>query len=147
MQSGRYGDTPNWPKCRSPQSAYRERAHRPVIVHGADKHRSTLADWFCDCAIPSRDVDVRRHVGFLHPYAIWEAQEGTDGRSANMKNTRRDLYKRFRHGCPITARLPYASLEKLIQIVGILRFVLHIPLGSAKVKGGGACRGRIYRRS
>ena len=95
---------------------------------------------FSDCAILYQDEEMRRQVDLLLPYVKWAAQEGTEGGSANTKNTRRCMYKKFCYGDPIMARRPYAIVTKLIPLVGLLRFEIDNPLDFANAKEGGSAQ-------
>ena len=95
-----------------------------------------------DFPIPYQDGAARRRAYFLRPYVIWAAHEGTEGGSANTKNTRQDLSKKFRSGDPIIARPPYSVAPRLTPLVGFLMFEIQRHLEFAKAKGDN--RGAIF---
>ena len=50
---------------------------------------------FFDCTALYQDDEMRKYVDLLSPFAIWAAQEGTEGGSEKIKHSRQDLYKKF----------------------------------------------------
>ena len=134
MQSGRYIDIPNGPKCRLSVLRIGSGCAGQSLSESLINNAVYPRRGFCDFDILYRYEEMRRKVDLVLPYVIWAPQDGTAGGSANMNNTPQDLYKKFRTGDPIMARPPQAIVAKLIHLVGILRFGANRPLGFANEK-------------
>ena len=100
---------------------------------------------FFDCTALYQDGEMGKYVDLLAPFCIWTAQEGTEGGPDKISCVRQDLYKKFRPGGPMAARLPYAIATKQVPLCGFVRFDLNESLRFEGVTE--STWGSIYRRS